>query len=400
MFLPDRRAHLISRMSAMGRALPFLTALILYACFSSPTPDAFGWAECVIGILLILALGIPTPARIPAPEGILFIYGLSIPLIIGAVAGHDRGMILRDLIAFAFLLLPLFFAKTMQKHQGLMIGAVTIIGVVFSVRALIPYQGDLFHPSYWLGQPPRDLLYLANSPEVLFSALYMGGVGAWLIWSRKSTVGGFALCALASLPMLAMSVMMQRAGIGCVLIAGLLLTGIGMWIRPARTLVVLGVIVILALPVMALAQDILAHLIYKTRLVGFNSRQDEWATVLHLVEASPFSLLFGRGWGMVFENPAVGNLTVNYTHSLFSALLLKTGLVGVGLCLLYIGVLIRAAAPILARKPVLAMALLAPLGIGFFLYASYKCLGFGLLLILLANQGSAENLDKNQRDMA
>jgi hypothetical protein len=42
------------------------------------------------------------------------------------------------------------------------------------------------------------------------------------------------------------------------------------------------------------------------------------------------------------------------------------------------------------------LALLAPLGIGFLLYASYKCLGFGLLLILLANQRPAENVEKNQ----
>jgi O-antigen ligase len=117
---------------------------------------------------------------------------------------------------------------------------------------------------------------------------------------------------------------------------------------------------------------------------------------MKLVEASPLTLLFGCGWGMTFENPAVGNLSVNYTHSLFSALLLKTGLVGVGLTLLYIGALVRRAWPVWARNPVLMLALLAPLGIGFLLYASYKCLGFGLLLILLANQRPAENVEKNQ----
>lgn len=396
MYLPRKAAPLLRQMTAMGRALPFLASLILYACFSSPTPDGFGWAECVIAILLLLAFSIPTPQKIPAPDALLFIYGLSVPLIVGAVAGHDKAMIVRDLIAFAFLLLPLFFARTVREHPRAMTGAVLVIGVVFSLRALIPYQDDLFHPSYWLGKPPRDLLYLANSPEVLFACLYMGGLGAWLVWSRRAVAGGLVLCGLAVLPLLAMSVMMQRAGIGCVLLTGLGLAGIGLWRRPARTALMLGLGILAALPLLALGQDILAQLIYKTQLVGFNSRREEWGAVLHLVDASPFSLLFGRGWGMTFENPAVGNLSVNYTHSLFSALLLKTGLVGLGLALLYIGVLIRGAWPALWRNPVLMLALLAPLGIGFLLYASYKCLGFGLLLILLANQRSAENVEKNQ----
>lgn len=380
----------------MGRALPFLAALILYACFSSPTPDGLGLAECVIALLILLAISIPTPAKMQAPDAALFLYGMSVPLLTGAVAGHDAGMMLRDLIAFGFLLLPLFFAGTMKEHPRMMTGAVVVIGVMFSVRALIPYQDDLFHPAHWLGRPPRDLLYLANSPEVLFACLYLSGTGAWLMWARRRYMAGLALCLLAALPLLAMSVMMQRAGIGCVLLAGFILTGAGLWLRPARTVLVAGLVLLLAAPFLALAEDILAHLIYKTRLVGLNSRQAEWAAVVHLVEASPFSLLFGRGWGMTFENPAVGNLSVNYTHSLFSALLLKTGLAGVGLAILYIYVLIRAAWPGLIRQPVLLLALLAPLGIGFFLYASYKCLGFGLLLILLANQRCAENVEKNQ----
>ena len=396
MFSPDRRSYLIAQLAGMGRALPFLAALIVYACFSSPTPDGFGWAEGVTGILLLLALSIPAPQKIPAADGMLLLYGLSVPLIVGAVAGHDRAMILRDLIAFSFLLLPLFFAKTVQAHQRAMITAVIAVGVIFSLRALVPYQDDLLHPSYWLGKPPRDLLYLANSPEVLFSCIYMSGTGVWLIWSRRSVAGGFALCLLAAVPLLAMSVMMQRAGIGCVLLSGLILTGIGVWAKPARTSMILGGALVLSVPFLALGQDILEQLIYKTQLVGFNSRREEWGAVLHLVEASPLSLLFGRGWGMTFENPAVGNLSVNYTHSLFSALLLKTGLAGLGLALLYVGMLVRRAMPGLLRNPVLMLALLAPLGIGFLLYASYKCLGFGLLLILLANQRSAENVEKNQ----
>ena len=90
MFSPDRRSYLIAQLAGMGRALPFLAALIVYACFSSPTPDGFGWAEGVTGILLLLALSIPAPQKIPAADGMLLLYGLSVPLIVGAVAGHDR----------------------------------------------------------------------------------------------------------------------------------------------------------------------------------------------------------------------------------------------------------------------------------------------------------------------
>ncbi|MDB5491886.1 MAG: hypothetical protein JWO78_1735 [Micavibrio sp.] len=84
---------------------------------------------------------------------------------------------------------------------------------------------------------------------------------------------------------------------------------------------------------------------------------------------------------------------VNYTHNIFTTYLLKTGLVGLLLLTLYLYGLCRPLFDLLRVRPLLALALGVPLVIDLTLYASFKSLDFGLilLLVMLAAQKLREN---------
>jgi len=106
----------------------------------------------------------------------------------------------------------------------------------------------------------------------------------------------------------------------------------------------------------------------KTRVHGGNMRLDEGVAVLEMIGRDLPSALFGTGWGGTFQSPAVADIRVNFTHSLPSALLLKTGLIGF--------------------DRTVGFMLSGPLLISSLLYASYKSLDFGFLLLLIVVLGA------------
>lgn len=381
------------------RPLAFIIALLVYAGFSSPTPDTLGWPEAVVALGLAAVVMVPRLNILNVSALLFLLYGMSVPLISGVASGHDPAMIVRDLVPFSFLLLPLFFRRAIKDHQTAFTTLLMVMGFIFAARSLWPYRDAFLSPQTWLGKPPADLLYLANSPEVLFSALMLFGFGAGLIWARRAFWVGAGMMAASAIPVLAMAVMMQRAGLGCVVLAAGVWTAIGFWIKPLRTAAMAAVCLTLLLPLLPLAQQVGQALVYKTEMVGLNSRAQEWGTVLRLTGQSPWTMVFGLGWGTSFENPAVGNLPVNYTHSLISSIWLKTGLLGVAFLGFYLWNLAKQAVPDLLRRPILLLSILCPLGIGLIFYASYKSLGYGLLLLWLSLQGRQEKLEKNQMDM-
>jgi hypothetical protein len=348
---------------------------------------------------LITAIRLPDLKSLPAPLILFFGFGLSVPLFVGAVSGNEPLLILRDVIAFSFLLLPLLFMQTLKNHTELLPGLLVFTGCAFALRTLLPYGDDIWHPESWLGRAPADLLYLANSPEVLFAGIILLCGGVWRIWEGRAILSGSLMAGLAALPLLSMAVMMQRAGIGCVALSMIFLGCVGMCLRPATTALLIMCLGLLVLPLVPLLGAVVAVLWQKTEMVGFNSRIQEWEAVWAAVGRTPLTLLAGLGWGGSLENPAVGNLRVNYTHSLMSSLLLKSGLAGVALFLCYLWIIAKLSVPELLRRPILVLALGAPLGIGLFLYANYKSLGFGLLLLLLCLLPLQRKLEKNQVDM-
>lgn len=366
--------------------LCFLMAMMIYAVFGSPTPDLFGVSEVLIALFLVMAIGFSDVKNVSI---VALGYGLTLPVIIGIVAGNSISDLIRDIIPFIFLYLPLFLGWMTKTHPRLVIIAVTSIGFIFSLRTVYAYRDILWVPSLWGQGPPADLLYLANSPEVLFSCLICIGVGGKMMMERGRQLKGFILILLSFIPLIAMALMTQRAGIGAVIIfVTLCLFGL-IYTRPKLAVYFLGAITVSLFSLWPFIGIVFQSLWQKTELVGLNSRAEEWSAVMHLLAQNPFALFFGFGWGGHFENPAVGGLNVNYTHSLISSLLLKTGIIGTVFILLgcFTGV-VKAGFSFLKERAerdyVLMGAVIFPFIISVFLYASYKSLGFGLILLVFS----------------
>jgi hypothetical protein len=252
----------------------------------------------------------------------------------------------------------------------------------------------MLSPALWGQGPPADLLYLANSPEVLFSAIFCLLCGGQFLFSQRKALLGVGLVSLSFAPVVAMALMMQRAGLGFYLLNGLAGVGCLLYFYPKKAVIAFAVCLLAGYFLWPFISIVGQSLLVKTELVGFNSRVQEWAAVIDVLTGRWTYFLFGEGWGGRLENPAVGGLSVNYTHSLISSLLLKTGVLG-GFIILsgVLKPLVQAADAVRGRF-LLFSALLSPFLISTFLYASYKSLGFGLILLAFSSS-SSRKLEKN-----
>ncbi|HNQ91836.1 MAG TPA: hypothetical protein PKI93_02785 [Alphaproteobacteria bacterium] len=362
-------------------AIFFLTGLAVYALFGSPTPDHYGWPEYVVGLLLLLAVRFPDLKR----DGILLgcaAGGFFIPALIGAVHGAVFTDIVRDMVPFLFLFLVAVYRPHIEELGIRFVWFVAGMGFVFSVRALVPVWSELIQDNVRMWGAPPDLLYLANSPEVLFAALWLMGAGFASLFYDIRILRGLVLVVLSLIPLLSMVMMMQRAGAGAYA-ASLLILLFGLLVySPKRFAVAILCLAGVVVAVSPLVLPVVDALVWKTHLVGFNSRVQEWGKVLDLVSQDWVHALFGYGWGARFENPAVGGISVLYTHSLPSSLLLKTGWLGTGIVITGLGMSLARALPDIFGNRRLFWALVFPFLIAAGIYASYKSLGFGLILLI------------------
>lgn len=361
-------------------------AMIIYGVFSSPTPDQIGIAEILVGLLICLSLRVIYDRNLVSSFAVLG-YGLIVPTVLALINGHQVIDIVRDIIPFFYVMLPVFLLWVGQYKPDMFLNMLAGVGLLFSIRTVLAYQPILMNPSLWGQGPPADLLYLANSPEVLFSALYCIGQGGCHVLMTGQRVKGMAIAALSLIPMIAMALMTQRAGIGAVMIYVMAALCLVTYYRPKWGGIFALLILMVTLIAWPVFEPILFLLWQKTEIVGLNARSQEWAAVMDIVSCSWSNLLFGEGWGGRLENPAVGGLNVNYTHSFISSLLLKTGIVGTFLILAACFMpALRSLKLLMAEKRPADLMILAaaggPLLISVFLYASYKSLGFGLILLV------------------
>lgn len=392
-----------------ARVYALLAAILVYAVAGVPTPDGIGAPEILVGVLLLTAAGgarvlhalvretMPGGAMWQAGARLLLIYGLTVPVLTGLANGHGPGLIIRDIVPFLFLLLPLFFMPLLMERQeraGLLALAVAMAGFVFAIRVFLPvWQAG----SDWsiLSDPNR----FANSPAVLFAALlFLGTAGQGLYRSAGIVSFGRSLiCVLVALPpLLAMAYITQRASMGLVSFSLILLAVCGLIRRPGRAILpalLLAVGIVLGWETIAGVGQALMH---KTMLVGGNMRWEEAEAVLDRLGGGPYSALFGRGWGSTFADPAVGGKVVNYTHNLLTTYLLKTGLCGLALVLIYLAGLAILILRLVLANPVMGLALAGPFLIDVTLYATFKSLDFGLVLMLIPlGNAAARQLHKN-----
>lgn len=377
----------------MGISL-FFSALLVYSLFSSPTPDAFGAPELLVALGLLLSIRMEKGER-HFPLLILFMVGLVMPLVVGSIAGYPPVDILRDIIPYLFLFMPLFWGWTARSspEREFIIPLVAVMGVLFSFRTVYAYRDILLTPERWGLGAPADLLYLANSPEVLLAALFCGGVGFYQMIAEQRFIRGAGLVFLSFVPTLAMTLMLQRAGLGMLVLNGFFGLLVLSYFRPWQAVGVWGGLAVVGIFLYPVLVAVAGHLAQKTELVGMNSRLQEWDAVFHVLSRDKVTLLFGVGWGGRIENPAVGGLSVTYTHSFLSALLLKTGVLGA--VVIVIGCLspvFQAIRRLLSQRDtyqvLLFCVVLSPFLVSALLYASYKSLGFGLILLAFSVLGT------------
>jgi hypothetical protein len=379
------------------RFMLFLAGLVAYGIGSSPTPDEIGGAEIFTGFCLIAATGgwkiihalrqNSQPRWARAAQVLLF-YGFTIPVIGGIASGHGTGAILRDLIAFLFLLLPLLvhdLCARRETYRRPLTAAIVIVGLLFSFRVLEPVFRAQTGP-VWYIQPPADPFYLANAPTVLFAAILLAGLAGKAVYDRLTvrSIAIAALCAsLSFFPFAAMALINQRASMGVIVIAALILLSAAFIRRPLRAIIPLAFLA----AALWMGRDAVSlvgnEALRKTAEVGINMRWAEAQAVLHEISSGFLTAIFGHGWGATVASPAVGGVTVNFTHSLLTTYWLKTGLTGLCLALLYLFHIGALLLRLLRHNPVMAAALGGPLAIDILLYASFKSLDFGLVLLLV-----------------
>lgn len=382
------------------RAVSLFSCCIIYALFGSPTPDQFSITEITIAVLLCLGVGIGRvrdtvlqggvtggmrPRFWKSAGHVFLVYGLSVPVIVGAMSGHDLSVMVRDIVPFIYLFLPLLCLPLIRARpyyfRAILVG-ILIIGLMFSLRSVVMrFVGEC---SIWCTD---ELLYLENMPTVLFSALFLIGAAMSIVMrgiSLNRVLIFFCLMALSLIPLAAMVLTLQRASLGAVAIYITLLSAFFIWKRPVRASSVVFLLFIVFVCIGVSLQALYGHLWDKTQKVGLNMRAEEFAAVWGVITADPLTFLFGLGWGGQFHSPAVGNLRVNFTHNFFSTVLLKTGALGIIFCISYISGLLERLSRVCMAHKVFGLALAAPILIDLTLYASFKSLDFGLMLLLIS----------------
>ncbi len=377
------------------RVICLVFACLLYAIFGSPTPNNIGAVEVVIGALLVLSIGAGRARDVfikrdktkfwKSSGQVFLIYGMSAPIFVGALYGNGFSAILRDVIPFSFLFLPMFLLPLLRARPYYfrsILFAILMIGLVFALRSLMMrfYDRCFF-------TCPDELLYLENMPTVLFACLLIIGAAMSFIMrgvNIRNIVTFSALMVISLIPIAAMVATLQRASLGAVVIYIVILQCYFFYKSPAKAglLLLIGTLFVLIINISF--SSVFASLWSKTQNVGLNMRPQEFAAIWDIVATDPLLFLFGIGWGGQFYSPAVGGLSVNFTHNFFTTLLLKTGIIGVVSCIAYIVGLLERLLRVIFKNPILGLALAAPILIDLTLYASFKSLDFGLVLLLIS----------------
>lgn len=376
------------------RLIFFILSLGLYGSFSSPTPDNPGIIEAIIFCFFILALGynglykaifdqcvFSKNQKWQISGYILLFYSLFIPLIISLYNNTDVHIVIRDLIGLVFLCLPLLlypFLKDNIHNQKIFYGLIIFIGLAFSIRVLFL--------DFSFFSTKEKLLYLANSPLVLFSALSLMMTCLGLIqqkWAIKNLMWASAYIFIALIPLAAMYIDFQRASFMAVGISVILILGICFIKTPIKAFMAFIFIAIIGILFISPLLGVIENISIKTSQVGLNMRQQELMAVWEMATMNAQTLFFGHGWGAQFTSPAVGDLNVSYTHSLLTYMFLKTGLIGLGLTVVYLFFIFEKLLQLVFIEPLKGSALLWPFIIPIFLYASYKSIDYGLVLTLI-----------------
>jgi hypothetical protein len=367
-----------------------LAAFLIYAFFSSPTPDQVGWAEFAIGGLVLGAVGVPTLVSIFG--GAALWHGdlgrryltacfllLMLPVITGVIAGYDWNDILRDVIPLGFFFLPLFLFGA--QFRAALLAGIVVTGVVFALR-FWPSSG-LTLAQIGLDRGNDEMLYLTSSPAVLFAGLYLLFWGSAL--QPRPLLYRLAAFGLSLVCLTTIAATLQR---GAMALSLLVCFGV-FWHRVQRSphflYAIIAVLVIDGIVFAPFIMDLVMLIWRKTLDVGDNARLAELKTVLDALGSSPWNYFFGLGWGAKIVTAASGYASVRYTHMIVSYALLKGGILALGAVMGYGLWLGKTMIKRFSNDPMVAAAMIPSFILGWTVYPSFKMLCFGAIMALLAS---------------
>ena len=373
----------------------FFLFVLFYGTSGSPTPDHIGIIEIIVLLSLCLIIRVKgfsnlfvvfvekkssTPILSNPINwlALFFIWATVCSTPLGLFYGHSVQFLIRDYISIIFLCMPLFLAPYLgsDTFRNRLFATIIAIGALFSGRVLPQDQADT---------GTSHALYLSISPEILFAATITLAMALTTPLKKIHHIGLALIIAYLCAYTFVSGEM--RAAIGACILTIIL---INIWlfiIHPKHALKVMILQGIILLFTQQQWQPLLGALQQKQISYGLNLRGEELQAVFNQLNGALPSYLFGLGLGAGIESPSSAGLYVNYTHSLFSSLLLKTGVVGLGLL---IGTLVTIAIKLIKnislrdKKAVsLTLALTITLFINMLLYGGYKSIGFGLCFALL-----------------
>lgn len=381
--------------------------LLIYAFFSSSTPDKIGVAEAIIAFILVLVIvknsfskifDIKMNLRIFGIFYIFFIYMLIVPTFTGIVIKmNDIINFFRDFIPFLYFFLPIFFIPFMRKEPKkwiyLLSGLLLIIGASFSIRHFVGAVQDF--STFGKVVIHGDKNYFPMDPSVIFGATFGILMGLELMFfSMKHTKNlkliGLILVVLGVTAYLSILAIVVRAQIILVLFSVIIFILIR---AKTQTWIIVLLFIIIASTFFSvfflegIFSDIFGLVMDKFNAVGLSGRDAEAMAVIKNSSKSIISLVFGEGWGGLISNPTGGGAMYRFVHNVNMYFLFKAGLFGflfgsIFIFYFFYQVIVRL---ISCRKKHIVIVLISIFNstvLNFILEPGYKMMPIGLIITL------------------
>jgi len=395
----------------------------LLLMFSSPMPIKIGMIEIAMGIGLTIGVSLSVFSFVARKDGNLIlptlciVYFLLTPFLIGVARGNSSSDIARDIVPLMFMtVLPLILSQNRSApHLRALLVTILAVGLVSALQfhiAIVQNLGSMdsyisrFSPLSAVSENGVSKLALmlrlvkldianyaisllkCQDPAVLFTAIYLLclGLGLVLIKPRRLflgllALGGGAFCVYE------FSALGMRAFDGLTLLALIIYALHLVRVRklPVGNLIVAGILGLLLTYTQII--NFAGQMWAKNQVLGSTHRLEELYAAFNSISESVITLLFGIGWGGVLANPIYGGETTRFTHSLISFWLLKTGLVGFAMLVLFVILLFRridlSGIWTSGHRLAVFLAAFAAITIGLIFEPTYKMLSFGMVVGLL-----------------
>jgi hypothetical protein len=409
--MSDTHRPFILELGKERRAFLFLLIAILYAVFSSSTPEAMGIAEISIGLLLVLFVGLGVSidifgwgfllrkdkSVIPDYVYVSFLALAAIPTVNGLfVIGNSLSNFMRDFIPFLYLYIPIFFLPHMAKKPSfwlrvLLVG-LSAIGISYSIRfffvSTIPIS--LLGKVHIAG----DLSYYPMEPAVLFSSTFLITSGIYMIFQKSAfaTAKGAALLALGVVVYSCLVAVVVRAQIILVLFSAFAVVLYFVVKKPVRGIPTFAVITFVVYYfhgdiVYDFSQGVFQLVMDKFRAVGLSGKESEIIAVMKNAGRSSGKALFGEGWGGLIE--IYEGVRWRWIHNFFAYLVFKAGLIGLIFGLMYVFWYFKqfiAIARKIRKEPLYLTLIVSIINIFIvhvILEPGFKMFSFGLILMVI-----------------